>query len=54
MGIFFGTKKSMVMSEFKDFKILTPFLTSLTPDCTQNGPKLTTNTIKLDVMIVLI
>ena len=54
MGIFFGTRKSMVMSKIKDFKIFTPFVTSLTPDCTQSGPKLTKNTMKLDEMIVLI
>ena len=41
MGTFFGTKKPMVMSEFQHFKVLTPFVTSLTPNCTQKGPKLT-------------
>ena len=54
MGIFFGVRKPVVVSEFQNFKILTPFVTSLTPYGTQNGPELTKNTIKLDEMIVLI
>ena len=54
MGIFFGTRKPMVMSEFQNFKILTLFVTSLTTNYTQNSPKLTKNTIKHDEMIVLI
>ena len=54
MGKFFGTRKPMVVSKFENFKILTPFVTSLTPYCTQKGPTLTKNTIKHDEMIVLI
>ena len=51
--MFFGVRKRMVMSEFQNFKFLTPFMTSLTPIFTQNGPKITKNAIKLDKMIVL-
>ena len=54
MGTFFRTRNPMVISEFKNFKILTPFVTSLTPDCTLNGPKLTKNTINRDKIIPLI
>ena len=54
MDTFFWMRKPMVRSEFPNFKILTPFVTSLNPDCTQSGPKLTKNTIKHDEMIGLI
>ena len=54
MGAFFGTRKPMVVSEFQNFKIFILFVTSLTLDCTQNGPKLTKTTIKHDEMIALI
>ena len=39
--MFFGERKPMVMSEFRNCKILTPFVTSLAPKFTQNGPKFT-------------
>jgi hypothetical protein len=51
MGILLETREPMVVSKLQDFKILPPFLTSLTPSCTQNGPKLTKNTIKHDEMM---
>ena len=31
--MFFVTKKLMAMTKFKDFRTLTPFVTSLGPDC---------------------
>jgi hypothetical protein len=41
MGMFSDARKLMVMSEFQNFKILTPFMTSLILDYTQKGPKFT-------------
>ena len=52
-GMFFGARKRMETSEFRNFKFLTPIVTSLTPIFTQNGPKMTKMAIKLDKMIVL-
>ena len=51
--MFFCVRKRMMMLEFQHFKLVIPFLTSLTPIFTQNGPKMTKNAIKLDKMIVL-
>ena len=39
MGKFFGERKPMVTSEFRNFKILTPFVTSLIPNFSKNKPK---------------
>ena len=52
--MFLDAGKTLVMSEFQKIKTLAPFVTSLTLNFTQNGPKFTTNTIKDDKMIVLI
>ena len=41
IGMFFGVRKPMIMSKFKIFKILTPFVTSQTPNLVQNGQKTT-------------
>ena len=41
MGMFFDARKPMVLSEFQNLKLLTPFVTSLTPDYSQNGSKFT-------------
>ena len=41
VGKFFGVGKLKMNSEIQNFKILTPFVTSRTPEMTQNGPKIT-------------
>ena len=46
MGKFFRVVKLIFVSEIQDFKILTPFVTSQTPNMTQNSPKTPENLIK--------
>ena len=41
VGKYFGLGKLKINSEIQNFKILTPFVTSRTPEMTQNGPKIT-------------
>ena len=51
MAAFYAGKRKM--SEFQNSELLIHFVTSLTLYCTQNGPKLTNNTINQDGIIVL-
>ena len=53
MGMFFGVRKSIIISEFWYFQIQTPFVTSLTPKCTQNSPKLTCCDIIFSLISIL-
>jgi len=41
IGNLFGERKPMIKSKILNDKILTPFVTSRTPNMTQNGPKIT-------------
>jgi hypothetical protein len=41
MSMFVGVRKRVLVSEFQNFKSLTPFVTSQTPNYAQYGPKTT-------------